>query len=514
MLTGSTDISTFKGLDRALRANRISMAGLGLTVLAATAPLTVVAGVMPTALAATGITGQPLLFVILGVVLALFGAGYAEMSRHVHNAGALYAYVARGLGGTAGAGAAAVALASYSAMQVSVYGIFGYEVSGLITAYTGVPVRWWAPALAAVAVIGVLGWLKIDLKVTVLGVLLLAECLMALAFGVAAITGPAAEGLSLHAFTPQALTGAGLGAAVCFCAAGLMGFEHSAVYAEETSRPHAAIARVTFVVIGFVTVFFALGSWALSVAAGPSHIVASAREEGPGLLFALAEARLGAGFTGALHVFFVTSMFASLLAFHNVVARYAFAMGRDGLLPSAFGRCDRTSGAPAFGSLLQSAVSLLVVVVFAFSDDRPAEDPTVPVFRLFTWMCDAGALGVVLLLAATSVAVVAFFARRGAARAQALRIGCSAVAGALLAGLAVYVVKDFGMLLGTGHRFPVSAVLPGAVTVVTLIGVGHGIVLKVARPETHARIGLGNQAFQLEKAAAAAPTGRAPAGSV
>lgn len=58
--------------DQALRAGRLGTAGLLLSVLAATAPLMVVAGVMPTTFGVMGIVGQPLIFVILGVVLALF----------------------------------------------------------------------------------------------------------------------------------------------------------------------------------------------------------------------------------------------------------------------------------------------------------------------------------------------------------------------------------------------------------------------------------------------------------
>lgn len=133
MLTGSTTgISTFKGEQRALRADRIGAPALLLSVLAATAPLMVVAGVIPTTFATMGIVGVPLLFVIVGVVLILFSFGYAEMSRHVHNAGALYAYISRGLGGTVGAGASYVALFAYSLMQSGSYGIFGFEISSQI----------------------------------------------------------------------------------------------------------------------------------------------------------------------------------------------------------------------------------------------------------------------------------------------------------------------------------------------------------------------------------------------
>ncbi|MEU6081140.1 APC family permease [Streptomyces sp. NPDC047108] len=511
MLTGNrTEISTFKGQDRALRADRIGMAGLLLSVLAASAPLMVVAGVMPTTYAVMGIVGQPLLFVILGVVLALFAFGYAEMGRHVHNAGAFTAYIARGLGGTAGAGASVVALVAYSAMQVGVYGIFGFEIAGLLADHFDLTVAWWIPALVGVALIAVLGGLKIDLNARVLGVLLLIEVVMVLVFDIGAVADPSSQGLSLDAFDPGTLTGAGLGTALVFCIAAFVGFEQSPVYAEETSRPQVVVARVVFLVVAFVAVFFALSSWALSVAAGPARIVGTAQDAGPGLLFALTEARLGAGFTDVLHFFFVTGMFACLLSFHNVVARYAFAMGREGLLPSAFGRTSRTSGAPAYGSLLQTAVSFLVVVAFAVADDKPAGDPTAPVLQLFTWMGNVGALGVIVLLVAASAAVIAFFVRRGAARVQAWRIAGSAVSGAALVVIMVYAVKDFDVLLGADPDSPMRWILPGIIGAAVVVGVGYGLVLRSVRPQVHARIGLGNEAFQLEKAAESASARREP----
>ncbi|GAA2722888.1 MULTISPECIES: APC family permease [Streptomyces] len=505
MTTGTTsEISTFKGVAGRLSAGRIGVAGLLLAVVAASAPLMVTAGVMPSIYGVMGITGQPLLFVILGVVLILFSFGYAEMSRHVHNAGAFYAYIARGLGGTAGAAASVVALVAYSAMQVGIYGIFGHEVSGLLRAHLGLSTAWWVPAAAAVAVVAGLGWLKVDLNVKVLGVLLLVECLMVGAFDLAAVADPGPDGLSLHAFDPATLAGAGLGTALSFTIASFVGFEQAAVYAEETSRPHVVVARVTFLAVGFVALFFALGSWAMSVAGGPAEITRLAGEKGPDLLFDLTRARLGATFTTVMHVFYVTGMFAAMLSFHNVVARYAFAMGREGLLPAALGRTSATSGAPAYGSLLQSTVSLLAVALFAVTDDRPTGDPTAPVQRLFTWMGNVGALGVILLMATASAAVIVFFVRRGAARAQAARLVAAAAAGLALLVIAGYAVKDFHVLVGTGPGSALGWVLPGLMGAAVVLGVVYGLVLKAVRPEVHARIGLGNEAFRLEKAAATA----------
>ncbi|MGW6749359.1 APC family permease [Streptomyces sp. NPDC055006] len=494
-------ISTFKGQDSALRAGRLGTAGLLLSVLAATGPLMVVAGVMPTTFAVMGVVGQPLLFLILGVVLALFSVGYAEMSRHVHNAGAFYAYISRGLGPTAGAGAALVALVAYSVLQVGIYGMFGFEVSNLFATYLDLSIVWWIPALVAVLAVGALALLKIDVNARVLGVLLLVEVALVVVFDVAAIGDPAKEGLSLHAFNPDTLTGAGVGTALCFCIAAFTGFEQAPVYAEETSRPHILVPRVMFMAVGFVAVFFAISSWALTVAAGPSAIIPTAQKQSAGLMFFLTESRLGGTFTDIVHVLFVTGMFAALLSFHNVVSRYAFAMGREGLLPATFGRTNSSSGAPGTGSLLQTALSLIVVVAFAVTDDGKAGDPTAPVLKLFTWGGNVGALGIILLMAAASLAVIVFFVRRGAAGAQIWRLVASGIAGIALLVIAFYTVKDFDVLVGSGPGSSLNWVLPGIIALAAVIGLVHGLVLRGRNPEAHAGIGLGNEAFQLEKAA-------------
>ncbi|MFI7101475.1 APC family permease [Streptomyces sp. NPDC050161] len=494
-------ISTFKGQERALRAGRIGTPGLLLSVLAASAPLMAVAGVMVTTYQVMGIVGQPLLFVILGVVMALFGVGYAEMSRHVHNAGAFYAYIARGLGGTVGSGAACVALTAYSALQVGIYGIFGFEVAGLIGRYLSVTVAWWIPASAGVAVIGALGALKIDLNAKVLGVLLVIEVALIAVFDVAFAAAPGPQGLSLRAFDPAALGGAGLGTALCFAVAAFVGFEQAPVYAEETSRPQTVVARVMFLAVGFVAVFFAVSSWLIGVATGPGNVVAAAGKEGPGLIFSLTGPRLGAAFTDALHLFFVTGIFASMLSFHNVVARYAFAMGREGLLPAALGRTAKAGGAPVTGSLLQTVVSAVVVLGFALGDHSTAGDPATPVLALFTWGGNVGALGVILLMATASVAVIAFFVRRGAGRVQAVRLLASGLAALALLAVLAYAVKDFDVLVAAERGSALRWLLPSLIGVAALAGLVHGRVLRVRRPAVHAGIGLGNEAFQLEKAA-------------
>jgi amino acid transporter len=50
---------------------------------------------------------------------------FVAMARHITNAGALYAYISRGLGRPLGVGAALVAALAYNMLQVGLYGMFG-----------------------------------------------------------------------------------------------------------------------------------------------------------------------------------------------------------------------------------------------------------------------------------------------------------------------------------------------------------------------------------------------------
>ena len=76
--------------------------------------------------------------------------------------------------------------------------------------------------------------------------------------------------------------------------------------------------------------------------------------------------------------------------------------------------------------------------------------------------------------------------------------GLAAVA---LLAVVVCTLKDFTVLLGADPGSPLRWILPGIIGAVAVGGLLFGRVLKCLRPETHARIGLGTEAFRLDKAA-------------
>ena len=122
--------------DTAIGANKLRKNSLGLLavtfmVVSAAAPLTGVAGAVPVAFLIGNGTGVPLTFALVTVVMLAFSVGYVAMSRHVTNAGAFYAYAARGLGGQTAGAVSMMALIAYNAMQFGLLGLFGGVATGV-----------------------------------------------------------------------------------------------------------------------------------------------------------------------------------------------------------------------------------------------------------------------------------------------------------------------------------------------------------------------------------------------
>ena len=117
-------------VSRALARDKLGMFAVLAFILASIAPMTVAAGVIPTAYAVTGLTGIPVAFLVVAVVLALFCPGYVAMSRRIRNAGAFYAFASAGLGKMTGVAAALMALVAYESFQVATYGALGPAIAG------------------------------------------------------------------------------------------------------------------------------------------------------------------------------------------------------------------------------------------------------------------------------------------------------------------------------------------------------------------------------------------------
>ncbi|MFI9450438.1 APC family permease [Amycolatopsis sp. NPDC052450] len=467
---------------RGLGHRRLGAAQIVFFVVAAAGPLFAIAGGVPTNYAVTGSVGVPLSFLLLAPILGLFAVGYSAMSRYITNAGAFYPYVANGVGKSTGAGIAFVTLLSYNAIQISIYGLFGWSVSTWLGTLTGSPPPWWLCALVMVLIVGALGVLRIDLNAKVLGVALCLEVAVVAIVDIALFANPAGGSVSWVPLEPSSLFTTGAGAVFAFSAAAFIGFEGAATYGEETREPSRTVGRATFAAIGLTAVLYVVSSLALAVGTGPDVIVTAAAAQGPDLLFNLAGEHLGGTFSDVAYTLFVTGQCAALLSFHNAVARYFFALGREGLLPRSLAKTSKRTGAPVAGSLTQTALALAVVSLFAIADRDP-------VTELFTWLGTTASTGVVVIMIAVSLSVIGFFKRRRQAENAWRRWIAPGLAILALSAVLALILANFDLLLGPAGTFLLRWGLPGLVLVAALIGFLRAEVLRTKDPGTYAAIG-------------------------
>ena len=388
-----------------LVGGRMGVWGIVFYVVSAAAPLTVIAGGMPLAVRLGGI-GAPGAIIVCGVVLVLFAVGFTAMSRHVRDAGAFYAYVGHGLGRDAGNGVAVMTTAGYGLLLVGFYGFVGYFASQALASVAGVALPWWVCGFVAVAVVGVLGYRRVDVGAKVLAVLLTAEVAVVLALAVAVLVQGGPEPLSAEPLNPSNIfLVAGAGSLFVLGFGSYIGFEGTAIYAEEARSPDRTVPAATYLAIGFLSLFYGFAYWAVIAAFGADGVLAVAHRDGFGdMVFVAGSIYLGRYAEVAMQILMVTSFLASLIAFHNACARYLFSMGRAGLLPAFLARTHPRTGSPHRASQVITIVALVALVLAVLTGGDPYED-------LGLWTYSAGVVAVVAAQAVCALAVIAFFAR-------------------------------------------------------------------------------------------------------
>jgi amino acid transporter len=468
---------------RALAKNRLGVPSVVFFGVAGAAPLTVIIGAISAIYAIIGSPAVPIAYVVVAAILSLFTVGFVAMSRHIVNSGAFYSYISHGLGRVVGVGAAFVALPAYSLMQIGLFGLFGSAATGILAAI-GLSVPWYACALGAWLVVTVLGLLWVDLSGRVLAILLVAEIAIVLLYDLVMVSHPAHGSITFEAFSPAPLLTPVVGSLLVLAIAGFVGFEATVVLSEEARDPKRTIARATHWAVLLAGLLCSVSAWAMSVSTGTDKIAEVAAAHQTDLVFVLVSPHLPSAFVNIGYMLFLTSVFAALLAFHAAVARYQFALGREGVLPAAWGRTHPRTGAPLLGSITQSVLALVVLSVYALAGAEP-------LVYVFAWLTTIGGLGVLILMWATSASVIGFFARNRRHENVWRAYIAPAFAFLLLSVVMGATLVGFGDLLQVSDDSPFQWLIPVLYAAVALVGFGWALIMRAARPEVYAAIGRG-----------------------
>jgi amino acid transporter len=447
------------------------------------------AGGAPVAMLLGNGPGIPAAYVVVSLILIIFSVGYTAMARHHTSTGAFYSYVARGLKQPAGGAAAIIALLGYNAMQIGLYGLFGAAASGFFVDVLGLDAPWWVFVFVAMAIIGVCGYRQVDLSAKILAVLVSFEFLIVLVLDVAILIkgggGGGGAPLTATAFTPSSFLSGSIAIALLFNFASFIGFEATTIYSEEAKDPKRTVPRATFLAVLTIGLFYTVTTWLMvegQGAAGLQEHIGGLKPDPTAFLFELSGTYIGGPLTTVMSLLFISSVFAALLAFHNAVARYLFALGREGLVPAALGRTHRVHLSPHVGSLSQTALAVIIVLLFVITGQDP-------VLALFTWLTQLGTLAIIVLMAIASFAVVAFFAGNRGLDDNPLRTTVAPIVGGVaMTAVAIYAASQFGLLIGNPAS-PLRWLLPALIVVAAVAGVGTALALRSRSPQLYAQMG-------------------------
>ena len=473
-------------VSRALAADRLGVWPVVAIVGGAIAPLTVVAGGATTGWAVAGVVAIPLAYLVVALLLGLFSSGYTAMSRKFVSAGPMYTFPARGLGRPVGVGSGFLALLAYFTMEAGLLGGFGAVLTPLLADTFDITVPWWGCALAALAIVAFLGVRHVEQVGRVLAVLLGLEVLLTVVFTVVMFAHPAGDHLSFTAIDPTKI-GAGFGAALAIAFAGYAGIESTGNLSEESKDPRRTVPVATYLAVGVIALVYGSAALAMVNGAGPDQIIAKATSDGTDTMFNLVAPYVPSLVVTCGKFLLVTSLFAAILAFHSIGARYLFTMSREGVLPAWLSRTGVHTHAPFAASITLSALTSVVVGLYAFFGWEP-------LVKLFFWQTVIGGFGVLVLMVIASAATAAHFAARDS-RHDIVGVGQGVIAPALsvlaLGEVMILTLEQFHKLLGVDATSPLRWAFPALFAVAFALGLARAGFLAAARPRIYAAIGTG-----------------------
>lgn len=269
-----------------------------------------------------------------------------QFTRRIAATGSLYTFVAHGLGSTASFVTGTALLVGYGFVAMFALGGAGYYLAILaarlwpaLTGSLSVPVLL-ILAMAAACLVLLARGIRVSTRATLLVECVSVVIILALVVALLVVQGPALDWsvLDMSGVRPADFA---VGAALALTA--FVGFESSATLGVEARRPYATIPRaVTWTVIG---------SGGLYLLAALSQLVGFA-SVGGNLTASVSPvndlaAAYGIDALGLLlDVSIAASFLACAIASITALVRVLFSMGREGLLPSAFGQSHRRHRTP------------------------------------------------------------------------------------------------------------------------------------------------------------------------
>jgi amino acid transporter len=360
---------------------------------------TTAGGSTPLAFLLGGVACLALAFVVIGFTRRMASAGYA------------YTYASRSLGKHAGFMAGWLyffGFICFVPMTMSGVGYLAADLLGLS------PKLWILFFFIGMALFLALAVIRI--KVTTRVQLIVGIATVAIIVLVDLITTAKGgnHGQALSAFTfGHTLTGGfnGVFYGIILGVTSYIGFETAADFGEETAQPRRYIPIAVIVATVFAVVFYLWTTYSITIGFGVKNGAAFAAD--PVALKTIATTFIGSWLGTLVEIGGMASAFIVCVACATAAARTLFAMGREGVLPAAFGRTHPRFKTPVNATVAVTVVAILMALLIGY----PLSDSAFgqPFSNYYFW-ATVGTLAIIVVYAMLCVGGIVFFYRTRATR--------------------------------------------------------------------------------------------------
>ncbi|WP_055492112.1 APC family permease [Streptomyces sp. TP-A0356] len=472
-----------------LKPNAVGLLGVVFMTIATAAPITAMTGNVPFMVSAGNGIGAPASYLVAMVVLAIFSVGFTSMAKHITSTGAFYGFISYGLGRTVGLASGLLATFAYVVFEPALIGIFSTFATTTLRDQTGVHVPWWAFALLMLAINATGTWFGVDVAEKLLVVLLATEVTVLAAMAISvALHGGGPHGFTFAPVNPvNAFKGTSAGLGLFFAFWSWVGFESTAMYGEESRDPKKIIPKATMISVLGVGVFYVFVSWMAITGNGEAEAVKAASSANPlALFFHPTEHYVGHWAVVVMQWLMISGSLACGMAFHNCAARYMYALGREGVLPSlrrTVGRTHPQHGSPHIAGLVQTVVSAVLIGAFWLA----GKDPYTGTYVLLAIL---GTMAILIVQAVCSFAVLVYFrSHHPESRHWFRTLAAPLMGGIAMLAVVVLLVSNMGVAAGPESGSFVLKATPWLVALVALTGIGYAQYLKRRSPERYALLG-------------------------
>jgi amino acid transporter len=383
---------------------------------------TTAGGSTPLAFLLGGIACLALAFVVIGFTRRMASAGYA------------YTYASRSLGKHAGFMAGWLYFFGFICFVPMTMSGVGYLAANLLGLSAGFWILFFFIGMVLFVILS-----TIRIRVTTRVQLIVGIATVAIIVLVDLVTTAkgGSHGQALSAFTfGHTLSGGfnGVFYGIILGVTSYIGFETAADFGEETANPRRYIPIAVIAATLFAVVFYLWTTYSITIGFGVKNGAAFAAD--PVALKTTATTFVGAWLGTLVEIGGMCSAFIVCVACATAASRTLFAMGREGVLPAAFGRTHPRFKTPVTATLTVTVVSVLMALLIGY----PLSDAAFgqPFSNYYFW-ATVGTLVIIIVYVMLCVGGIVFFYRtRDTRRWNPLVHVLVPLVGAVVFGAALY----------------------------------------------------------------------------